>query len=139
MHRAVLILLVLASFIPLLYVMIGDVSLRSAASVQEIPIYAVCVTTAARMLSGKLAWKVMARAIAMIGIIFALIAILVGLMPFQENLQAAKTLELGYPIGLNFFLTNTVFPQVALIALLLTSYLRWPENISVTNERKVFS
>ena len=136
MKRAVVIVLMLLGVVPFIHAAIMGWGL--AATIRELPIYAACIMVATRNVGSGKVWKVVARAVAVCGIFASILIIAAGASNVLSSTEVASQIGLG-PIGLHPFLSRTLFPQLALTAMLLTAFLPWPERDGSQQTDKIFS
>ena len=137
MKRAVVIVLMLLGVVPFTHAAIMGWGL--AATIRELPIYAACIMVATLNVGGRTVWKAVARTVAICGIFASVLIIAAGASNVLSSTEAASQIGLDYPVGLHPFLSGTLFPQLALTAMLLTAFLPWPERDGSQQKDKIFS
>ena len=137
MKRAVVIVLMLLGVVPFIHAAIMGWGV--AAPIRELPIYAACIMVATRNVGSGKVWRVVARAVAVCGIFASVLIIAAGASNVLSSTEAASQIGLDYPVGLHPFLSGTLFPQLALTAMLLTAFLPWPERDGSQQKDKIFS
>lgn len=137
MQRAIVIVMLLVGVVPFIHAAIVGWGL--AATIRELPIYAACIMLAARNAGKATVWKVIGRTIALCGILASVLIVAAGASSVISSMDAAARLNLGHPIGLHPFLSGKLFPQLALIVILLTAFLPWPNRNCNPQKSEIFS